>query len=113
MLRNKGLPESDMVISIVVAARLNWRHITCPVLFQGFSADHLISHSSPVLEALTLFDRCSPDSLRNLSVSHSVCRNPGLPPQYYSGTMYILKGKSTNGIQLHQYVHLNAYTNRC
>lgn len=62
MLSSQGLPESDTAIRIVVAARLNWVCIACSVLFQGLSVDHLVSHHRPVLEALTLFDRCGTDS---------------------------------------------------
>lgn len=91
MLSSQGLPELDTAISIVVAARLNWVYIACSVLFQGLSVDRLISHYRPVLEALTLFDRCGTDSLKkkNLSVLHGEYRNPGLQPQRHSRTMNI------------------------
>lgn len=74
MLSSQGLPESDTTITIVVAARLNWVCIACSVLFQGLSVDHLISHYSPVLEALTLFDRCGTDSCFQKKKSVSVTR---------------------------------------
>ena len=64
MLSSQGLPELDTAISIVVAARLNWVYIACSVLFQGLSVDRLVSHYHPVLEALTLFDRCGTDSFK-------------------------------------------------
>lgn len=91
MLSSQGLPESDTAISLVVAARLVC--IACSVLFQGLSVDHLVSHHRPVLEALTLFDRCGTDSFflkkKNLSVLHGECRNPGLQPRCCSRTMNI------------------------
>lgn len=68
MLSSQGLPESDTAISIEVAARLNWVCIACSVLFQGLSVDHLVSHHRPVLEALTLFDRCGTDSFFFLKI---------------------------------------------
>lgn len=93
MLSSQGLPELDTAISIVIPARLNWVYIACSVLFQGLSVDRLVSHHRPVLEALTLFDRCGTDSFffkkKNLSVLHGECRNPGLQPQRHSRTMNI------------------------
>lgn len=68
MLSSQGLPELNTAISIVVAARLNWVYIACSVLFQGLSVDRLVSHYRPVLEALTLFDRCGIDSLKKKKV---------------------------------------------
>lgn len=68
MLSSQGLPELDTAISIVVAARLNWVYIACLVLFQGLSVDRLVSHYHPVLEALTLFDRCGTDSFKKKKI---------------------------------------------
>lgn len=86
MLSSQGLPELDTAISIVVAARLNWVYIACSVLFQGLSVDRLVSHYRPVLEALTLFDRCGTDSLKKkicqcymVSVGTRACSHNATP----------------------------------